>query len=128
MKDDGNPGFGACKSPRIETPGTSRIWSPAICTICMEDLFAYAEPTASQQNPLFLSTFASIGREIVAHSPVEETMKPILSTRCGHLFHTECINKWFVEKQEKEIKECPFCKREMMANDTTRIFPIFDND
>ncbi|CAL8104556.1 unnamed protein product [Orchesella dallaii] len=122
-----------CKSPKLETPGLARIWSPAICTICMEDLFAYTscEPASHEhQHPLVPCNFSSpgAGSENSPTHRTETTMRPILSTRCGHLFHTECINKWFVEKKEKEIKECPFCKREMMANDTTRIFPIFDND
>jgi hypothetical protein len=32
---------------------------------------------------------------------------------CGHLFHTDCLNKW-TQRQKK----CPLCKKQIQSNST----------
>lgn len=34
--------------------------------------------------------------------------KFLMKTPCGHLFHTECLEKWMKMKNE-----CPYCRREV---------------
>lgn len=80
----------------------------------MEDLFSYPEcdPKLQASSGLFHwgnSTKSQSEAEAKAKNLTlssmsgPDTIRPIVSTRCGHLFHTECINKWFVEKKEKEM-------------------------
>ena len=40
--------------------------------------------------------------------PKNKLNKPYMITPCGHIFHTECLEKWFNCK-----RECPNCRTEM---------------
>ena len=34
--------------------------------------------------------------------------KPFMVTKCGHLFHSSCLEAWLKQK-----KECPCCRKEI---------------
>jgi len=100
------------KSPKIRIPKAERSHRGChpTCMICLDDLITFdAEPATAASN----------------FKQGSYCLRPIVATKCGHAFHTECINKWFMQNKEKEFKTCPTCRKEMRSNDTHRLFFVF---
>ncbi|CAG7678026.1 unnamed protein product [Allacma fusca] len=57
--------------------------------------------------------------------------RPIVTTKCGHLYHSSCLSSWF-QKKGAEVwtkRECPVCRMSLtVATDLVRIFPSAVDD
>jgi hypothetical protein len=36
-------------------------------------------------------------------------------TKCGHVYHSECINKWIKCREFKDHDKCPYCRKDLFA-------------
>ena len=46
------------------------------------------------------------------------SMSDISSTPCGHVYHTDCIEKWL----QKGSKHCSQCQRNLERREITKLF------
>lgn len=47
-------------------------------------------------------------------------------TSCGHFFHRNCINRWFLQ-QSNNINRCPVCRQTIAMGTVKRVYPQFIN-
>ena len=55
----------------------------------------------------------------VCHTKMQDKM---VSAKCGHMFHEECIKKWLQTKGE-----CPNCKTKLTAADYHPLYGAYDD-
>lgn len=58
----------------------------------------------------------------------EKLTKSDLRLKCGHKFHTKCINNWIITCQRKYKRpNCPYCRREIKFDHNGRPKTMSDN-
>jgi uncharacterized phage infection (PIP) family protein YhgE len=51
----------------------------------------------------------------------------VVVTKCGHLYHFNCLNEWFNNRDYPRL-ECPYCKSKVVLAELQRIFPSGDEE
>ncbi|ODM89061.1 RING-H2 finger protein ATL48 [Orchesella cincta] len=108
----------------------TKSWTSSYLQYCTDDLIIFDEEPAgeSKLDSSIEKNRTTASDKTVSKQDSSSCLRPILIIKCGHTFHTECINNWFMENREKDLKTCPLCRREMMSNDTRRVFLSFGEE
>lgn len=97
-----NSGESDNNSHKLPHQSSSSSLMGKLCEICHEALI----PKPSSSNDANGGEYISDNGKRHINQPV--TPKPLLITRCGHLFCEECLMTWF--RRLKNVRRCPVCR------------------
>jgi len=66
-------------------------------------------------------------KEFVEQCPIcqENIQKEdAIVTKCGHLFHYNCLKTWFCSSREINLKSCPSCRAKLVENITEEVYEL----
>ncbi|ODM98148.1 E3 ubiquitin-protein ligase RFWD3 [Orchesella cincta] len=105
------------------------------CAICGDSLqqpgpplqfFSFGKLVST--NELSLIDQELIYREFLLSDPLYKCgtydCHKVLSTECGHLFHSGCLREWFFMKRYDRYTKCPYCNQRTRYHDCRVLHPV----
>lgn len=88
---------------------TNGNWIHYMCSSCTVDYYSKKITEIKEKNTQYLSSSHFDQNEcVICLESFSSSNKELVKIHCDHIFHIQCLAKWFCTKN---TKQCPICKK-----------------